>query len=106
MTFSEPYVRNIGVTGSVLKYLVTIKYQASSVMTNPCLEQPSYRLSIEQLAELQQAFNEFDMDGDNFISTKELGWAMRAMGMNPTEVEILQLINRVGMPEILLHYIY
>ena len=75
-------------------------------MTTPCMEQPSYRLSIEQLAELQQAFNEFDMDGDNFISTKELGWAMRAMGMNPTEVEILQLINRVGMPEILLPYIY
>ena len=50
-------------------------------MTNLNMEQPSYRLSIEQLAELQQAFNEFDMDGDNFISTKELGWAMRAMGI-------------------------
>ena len=65
-------------------------------MTTPCMEQPSYRLSIEQLAELQQAFNEFDMDGDNFISTKELGWAMRAMGMNPTEPEILDLINEVA----------
>ena len=60
------------------------------------------KLSKDQLAELQQAFNEFDMDGDRYISTKELGWAMRAMGMNPTEVEILQLINKVGAGSVIL----
>jgi Ca2+-binding EF-hand superfamily protein len=26
---------------------------------------------------------------------RELGWAMRAMGMNPTENELLELINEV-----------
>ena len=45
----------------------------------------------EQLAELKQAFDEFDVDGGGTINTKELGFAMRAMGMNPTEAEILDL---------------
>ena len=52
-------------------------------------------LSEEQVAELKQAFNEFDIDGGGTINTKELGWAMRAMGMNPTENELLELINEV-----------
>ena len=52
-------------------------------------------LSEEQVAELKQAFNEFDVDGGGTINTKELGYAMRAMGMNPTEAEILDLINEV-----------
>ena len=49
----------------------------------------------EQLAELKQAFDEFDVDGGGTINTKELGFAMRAMGMNPTEAEILDLLNEV-----------
>jgi Ca2+-binding EF-hand superfamily protein len=53
-------------------------------------------LSEEQVAELKQAFNEFDVDGGGTINTRELGWAMRAMGMNPTENELLELINEVG----------
>jgi len=50
-------------------------------------------MSEEQIAELKQAFNEFDVDGGGTINTKELGYAMRAMGMNPTEAELLDLIN-------------
>ena len=42
-----------------------------------------------QVAELKQAFNEFDVDGGGTISTHELGWAMRAMGMTPTEPQLL-----------------
>ena len=53
------------------------------------------KLTEEQVAELKQAFNEFDVDGGGTINTKELGWAMRAMGMNPTENELLELINEV-----------
>ena len=55
----------------------------------------SESLSEEQVAELKQAFNEFDVDGGGTINTKELGYAMRAMGMNPTENELLELINEV-----------
>ena len=51
------------------------------------------KLSEEQVAELKQAFNEFDIDGGGTISTQELGWAMRAMGMNPTEGELLGTIS-------------
>jgi len=51
------------------------------------------KMSEEQIAELKQAFNEFDVDGGGTINTTELGYAMRAMGMNPTEQELLDLIN-------------
>ena len=53
-------------------------------------------LSQEQIAELKQSFNEFDADGGGTITTRELGYAMRAMGMNPTERELRELINEVG----------
>lgn len=52
-------------------------------------------LSEEQIAELKEAFNEFDGDGSGTISTRELGYAMRAMGFNPTENELVDLINEV-----------
>ena len=58
-------------------------------------EEKSNQLNAEQLAQLQQAFKEFDNNDDNFITTKELGWTMRLMGFNPTELELQQLVNRV-----------
>ena len=53
-------------------------------------------LNEEQIAELKEAFNEFDGDRSGTISTKELGYAMRAMGFNPTENELVDLINEVS----------
>ena len=53
------------------------------------------KMNEEQVAELKQAFSEFDVDGGGSINTSELGYAMRAMGMNPTEAELLDLINEV-----------
>ena len=53
-------------------------------------------MSQEQIAELKEAFNEFDADGSGTITTKELGYTMRAMGMNPTEQELLDLINEAS----------
>jgi calmodulin len=53
-------------------------------------------MSVEQVAELKEAFNEFDSDGSGTITTKELGYTMRAMGMNPTEQELLDSINEVS----------
>ena len=74
-------------------------------------EMADTKMSEEQVAELKQAFNEFDVDGGGegyfmkyscsksvtwgTINTTELGYAMRAMGMNPTEQELLDLINEV-----------
>ena len=59
------------------------------------MAESDYKMSEEQVAELKQAFNEFDVDGGGTINTRELGYAMRAMGMNPTEAELLDLINEV-----------
>ena len=53
------------------------------------------KISAEQIAELKQAFNEFDVDGGGTINTRELGYAMRSLGMNPTETELLDIINDV-----------
>ena len=61
------------------------------------------KMSEEQIAELKQAFNEFDVDGGGTINTTELGYAMRAMGMNPTEQELLDLINQVNTNSLLIY---
>ena len=53
------------------------------------------KLSQEQIGELKQAFQMFDRDQGGSISSKELGRVMRAMGMNPTEAEIMDLLNEV-----------
>ena len=65
-----------------------------------------YKMSEEQIAELKQAFNEFDADGGGSINTGELGYAMRAMGMNPTEAELLDLINEVRIKDQSCHFVY
>ena len=39
----------------------------------------------------------FDKNRDGCITTKELGEVMRALGENPTEGELLQIINEVDI---------
>ena len=53
----------------------------------------SENLTMEQIAELKQAFNLFDVDGGGTVNSRELGTAMRSLGMNPTETEILDMLN-------------
>lgn len=47
------------------------------------------------LPEIKEAFQVFDKDGNGFISTKELGMVMRSLGQNPTEAELMDMINAV-----------
>lgn len=55
------------------------------------------QLSEEIIAEFREAFALFDKDGDGLITTKELGTVMRALGQNPTEAELRDLIAEVDM---------
>jgi len=52
-------------------------------------------LSEEEIAEFKEAFSLFDKDGDNTITTAELGTVMRSLGQQPTESELNDMINEV-----------
>ncbi|VDM95527.1 unnamed protein product [Thelazia callipaeda] len=47
----------------------------------------------EELEEFVQAFKMFDKDGNGTMNIKELGVAMRTLGLNPTEEELLNIVN-------------
>ncbi|KAK0399324.1 hypothetical protein QR680_002994 [Steinernema hermaphroditum] len=49
--------------------------------------------SPEELQEFAQAFKMFDKDGNGTMNIKELGVAMRTLGLNPTEEELLNMVN-------------
>merc|ERR1712142_255585 len=48
-------------------------------------------------AEFKEAFDEFDKDGSGTISPEELLGVLRAMGQNPTEDELLNLVLEVDI---------
>ncbi|VDN20690.1 unnamed protein product [Gongylonema pulchrum] len=51
----------------------------------------------EEMIEYKEAFRLFDKDGNGSISSKELGVAMRSLGQNPTEQELLDMVNEVDI---------
>lgn len=48
------------------------------------------------VAELEEAFFLFDYDKDGKITSRELGAAVRSVGLNPTEGELKEMINDVN----------
>ncbi|KAL3108379.1 hypothetical protein niasHT_015301 [Heterodera trifolii] len=54
-------------------------------------------ISEEEMVEYKEAFRLFDKDGNGSISCKELGVAMRSLGQNPTEQELLDMVNEVDV---------
>ena len=54
------------------------------------------QLTEEQIAEYKEAFSLFDKSGDGTITTKDLGTVIRALGKNPTEAELQDIINGDG----------
>jgi len=49
------------------------------------------------VTEIREAFQVFDKDGSGFISSRELGMVMRSLGQNPTEQELMAMINEVDV---------
>lgn len=47
------------------------------------------------LSDLREAFNIFDNAGEGFITPRKLGDVMKALGWNPTEAEVQDLIAAV-----------
>ena len=45
--------------------------------------------------EYQKAFRVFDRDGNGSITVKELGRAMRQLGMNPSDHELHDMISEI-----------
>ena len=52
-------------------------------------------MSSRVCTEIREAFQLFDKDGSGSISTKELGMAMRSLGQNPTEDQLMDMVNEV-----------
>jgi calmodulin len=52
-------------------------------------------LTDQQTADAKEAFALFDKDNDGCITTPELGTVMRALGKNPTEAEVRNLVKEI-----------
>lgn len=52
------------------------------------------RLAAHEIAEIRKAFSVFDVDGDGAITSKELADVMRSFGLNPSEEELMDMINK------------
>ena len=52
-------------------------------------------LTDEQVADFKETFQLFDKDGDGTISVAELGTVLRALGQNPSDKELQEMISEV-----------
>ena len=53
------------------------------------------QLPEDKVTECKEVFDLFDKDKDGSITVKELGDVMRALGANPTQTELQEMINEV-----------
>ena len=44
-----------------------------------------------QIAEIREIFTLFDKNSDGLVNTNELGTMVRALNMNPTEIEVIEM---------------
>jgi len=56
---------------------------------------PPRKISDKELEAARKMFFELDRDGSGSIDAEELGMMLRSLGQNPTEEELIELINSV-----------
>uniref|UniRef100_A0A1B6CM56 EF-hand domain-containing protein n=1 Tax=Clastoptera arizonana TaxID=38151 RepID=A0A1B6CM56_9HEMI len=56
---------------------------------------PKYELTEEQKADIKEAFDMFDKEGNGKIDTKELKIAIRALGFEPKKEEIKKMLSEI-----------
>ncbi|XP_064597396.1 calmodulin-A-like [Liolophura sinensis] len=56
-------------------------------------------LSKERIAEIKEAFKMFDKNGDGVISITELGTVLRALGQNPTNKNLEEMIKQADITQ-------
>ncbi|XP_078160647.1 calmodulin-like 11 [Carex rostrata] len=56
-----------------------------------------HNLTPEQISELHQVFLLFDRNNDGCISREELAVVIHQLGLNPTEVDLLDMIREVDI---------
>ena len=65
------------------------------ITTEPNTSSQADQLTEEQIAEFKEAFSLLDKNGDGTITTTELGTVMSSLGQNPTEAELMDIINDI-----------
>ncbi|KRY33770.1 calmodulin [Trichinella spiralis] len=82
---------------SVRSLSSTAAMVSSSSSSNQVTDNLVNQLTPDEVDEFREAFMMFDKDKNGTISTKELGVAMRSLGQNPTEQELIEMINEVDI---------
>lgn len=59
----------------------------------------TYNFSDEQLAELKEVFAMLDSTGTNVITAPSVGTALRAIGQNPTEAELQEMVREANLDD-------
>ena len=63
------------------------------------MEQAIEKLTSDQLEELREAFQTFDIDRSGSIDAKELGYVFRSLGINATKKEVYAMLRRVDVDD-------
>ncbi|KAL9950825.1 hypothetical protein ACROYT_G043389 [Oculina patagonica] len=58
------------------------------------------KLTQQEIEEYVEAFKCFDLDENGHLCTKELKYAMRMLGLNPTDMEVQELVNGLDYDEL------